>query len=75
MTEQIHDALVIELGIRVLAALEGEDAVPFTRIKRRVIDAQAIAGARRMIANGAVVHRVTTHNRHLNIDADGVKAR
>jgi len=71
----IMAVLAIELGPRALAALEAEDAVPFIKIKRRVLDAEAIAGARRMIANGTTVHRMPVHNRHLNIDADGVKAR
>jgi hypothetical protein len=75
MTDREDTALAVELGSRALRELEAEDCVPFSRIKRRARDALAIAGARRLVANGAVVSRLATHNRTLNIDADGVKAR
>ena len=77
MTDRELAALAIEIGPRALRELEAEDAIPFSRIKRRARDAAAIAGARRMVASGGIIvhHRMMTHNRHLNIDAGGERAR
>lgn len=72
---EIDSTLQAELGYRVIEELEREQYTPFSRIRKRANAALSIAKARRMISGEALFSGVTTHNRHLNADADGVRAR